>query len=213
MAWINCAACRKLEDSSAVVCRHCGCPPKAAPSTAVAKRAVGEPKLPDDLSIPTQVFGFGFTASEFSATVSNACEIPGAPLGESVQISRRKEGLSLFGLYGKALTRVHYSQVFAAQFIEAMKVEQHSKSVLGRAAVGAILLGPFGAVVGGMSGMSKDEKPVHGMRLTFWNTEKKRYDSLLLESGNRDLLRDVVRLIATESAPYRALHDEAMAEK
>lgn len=210
---MNCLACRKIEDSAAAVCRHCGCPPNVAPSRAVAKRLVGEPKLPDDLSISTGVFGFGFTASEFSATVSSACQIPGAPLGEIVRISRRKEGLYLYGLYDKALTRVHYSQVFAAQFIQTMKVEQHSKSVLGRAAVGALLLGPLGAVVGGMSGMGTNEKPVHGMCLTFWNTEEKRYDALLLESGNRDLLRDVVRLITTESAPYKSLHDEARAEK
>ena len=38
------------------------------------------------------------------------------------------------------------------------EIEQRSKSVAGRAVIGGVLLGPVGAVVGGMTGIGKKEK-------------------------------------------------------
>ncbi|HDK7158911.1 TPA: hypothetical protein PTV68_002040 [Clostridium botulinum] len=45
-----------------------------------------------------------------------------------------------------------YEQIIDANIITEEEIIQQSKSVIGRAAVGGLLLGPLGAIVGGMSG-------------------------------------------------------------
>lgn len=45
-----------------------------------------------------------------------------------------------------------YNQIVDANIITGEEIIQQSKSVVGRAAVGGLLLGPLGAIVGGMSG-------------------------------------------------------------
>ena len=150
---------------------------------------------------------FGFTPASISGKISHSCTIPGIRLGGQVGISRLKEGLYITGL-SKDLLQVHYSQLVSAHFVEAVKVKQQGKSVIGRAAVGAVLLGPFGAIIGGMSGMGKNEKVVDGISLTYWHVGAKRYDTLLVESGTNSL-SGFCTLLAKECAPFEAIHLEA----
>ena len=46
-----------------------------------------------------------------------------------------------------------YSQFTAAEVITKQEIKTKSKSVVGRAAIGGLLLGPLGATIGGMSGI------------------------------------------------------------
>lgn len=57
-----------------------------------------------------------------------------------------------------------YDQITAAEEITEQEVSEKSKSVIGRAAVGGLVLGPLGAVIGGLSGTGNKSK-----------TEYKRY--------------------------------------
>lgn len=51
-----------------------------------------------------------------------------------------------------------YSQITNAGLITEEEIIEKSKSVVGRAAVGGLFLGPLGAIVGGMSGTGKKTK-------------------------------------------------------
>lgn len=55
-----------------------------------------------------------------------------------------------------------YDQICAADVINETEIKERGKSVIGRAAVGGLLLGPLGAVIGGISGTGtkkrKEEK-------------------------------------------------------
>lgn len=51
-----------------------------------------------------------------------------------------------------------YSQITNAEVLSEKEIIEKSKSVVGRAAAGAILLGPLGGIIGGMSGIGDKKK-------------------------------------------------------
>ena len=51
-----------------------------------------------------------------------------------------------------------YDQIIAVGVVSEAEIIEKDKSVIGRAAVGGLLLGPLGAVVGGISGTGKKQK-------------------------------------------------------
>lgn len=51
-----------------------------------------------------------------------------------------------------------YSQITNAEVLSEKEIIEKSKSVVGRAAAGTILLGPLGGIVGGMSGIGDKKK-------------------------------------------------------
>jgi hypothetical protein len=54
---------------------------------------------------------------------------------------------------------VKYANIKAAGLLTEKEIREKSKSVIGRAAVGGLLLGPLGAIVGGISGVGNKQKP------------------------------------------------------
>lgn len=53
---------------------------------------------------------------------------------------------------------IRYSQLCGVSMLTEKEIQEANKSVLGRAAVGGVLLGPLGAIVGGMSGVGTKQK-------------------------------------------------------
>jgi hypothetical protein len=53
---------------------------------------------------------------------------------------------------------IPYSQVTNAGLVTEEEIIEKSKSVVGRAAAGTLLLGPLGAIIGGMSGIGTKTK-------------------------------------------------------
>lgn len=53
-----------------------------------------------------------------------------------------------------------YNKITNAAVVTEQEIIEKSKSVLGRAAIGGLLLGPVGAIVGSTSGVGKKEKKV-----------------------------------------------------
>ena len=51
-----------------------------------------------------------------------------------------------------------YTQITNVGVVTEKEIEEANKSVIGRAAIGGLLLGPLGAVVGGVSGVGKKQK-------------------------------------------------------
>lgn len=53
---------------------------------------------------------------------------------------------------------ISIDRIIAVDFFSEKEVNEKGKSVIGRAAVGGLLLGPLGAIIGGVSGTGKKEK-------------------------------------------------------
>lgn len=77
--------------------------------------------------------------------------------GEAVRVSLNKEieSLTVESRIGKDKSKVNlkYDQITAANVITEKEIIEKSKSTVGRAVAGGVLLGPLGAIVGGMSGI------------------------------------------------------------
>lgn len=58
----------------------------------------------------------------------------------------------------KEPSHLKYSQIVNAGVVKEEEIIEKSKSVLGRAAVGGLILGPLGAIVGSVSGVGTKEK-------------------------------------------------------
>lgn len=58
----------------------------------------------------------------------------------------------------KPIIKLNYEQIVAAEVITEKEIVESDKSVVGRAVVGGVLLGPLGAIVGGMSGIGSSTK-------------------------------------------------------
>ena len=58
----------------------------------------------------------------------------------------------------KPVVKFNYDQIVAANVITEKEIIESDKSVVGRAVVGGVLLGPLGAIVGGMSGIGNKTK-------------------------------------------------------
>lgn len=58
----------------------------------------------------------------------------------------------------KPVVNLKYEQVIAVEVISEKEIIESGKSTVGRALVGGVLLGPLGAIVGGMSGIGNKTK-------------------------------------------------------
>lgn len=58
----------------------------------------------------------------------------------------------------KPIVKLNYEQIVAAEVITEKEIIENGKSTVGRALVGGVLLGPLGAIVGGMSGIGNKTK-------------------------------------------------------
>lgn len=58
----------------------------------------------------------------------------------------------------KPVIKLKYEQIVAVNVVTEKEIIESDKSVVGRAVVGGVLLGPLGAIVGGMSGIGNKTK-------------------------------------------------------
>ena len=65
----------------------------------------------------------------------------------------------------KEFRYLNYSQIKDVGIVTEKEIQEADKSVVGRAVVGGLLLGPLGAVVGGVSGVGKKQKTNHNIYL------------------------------------------------
>lgn len=107
------------------------------------------------------LFGKKEKATFYKFLVVDGC-VPSMSAPSTVRISLLPDQIEIRQIIGgKAVAYLSYSQVTAAAKIGEREIVETDKSVIGRAMVGGVMLGPLGAVVGGMSGVGKKQKTVY----------------------------------------------------
>lgn len=90
--------------------------------------------------------------------------LPGYQQGDAVNATiDKKSGMLIIRarVFQRPEVRLPLDRITYAESKTETEIREHDKSVIGRAAVGSLLLGPLGAIVGGMSGIgSKKSKSV-----------------------------------------------------
>lgn len=107
------------------------------------------------------IFGSKNKQGNLSCNFMHVDGLPGYTKGIAVSVTQEdsENRLSIaMRLSKKPPLYVLYNQITTVTILSEKEIIENSKSVLGRAAVGGLLLGPLGAIVGGMSGTGTKEK-------------------------------------------------------
>jgi len=148
MALIECPECKKQVSSKAKSCPGCGCPIDNSEPSNLSFR----PNLSDDLSIGSQVvnwFGDASIKGYFDPLLNSDQNIPEG----KGNLLLHKKGIRVLGSLFAPTVDLHFSQLINIECVPRSKIYESDKSVIKRAVVGTILIGPLGGIVGGMSGI------------------------------------------------------------
>lgn len=83
--------------------------------------------------------------------------LPNIKDGMMVTAFAKEDGV-LIKAVDKNEVMLPYDRIEDVQYVQAVETKDVDKSVIGRGVVGALVFGPVGAVVGGMSGIGKKSK-------------------------------------------------------
>lgn len=193
MALIKCFECKKEISDKAQSCPNCGNPINqlAEQNKDVNYELLEFPSLPENLEIGKQLTNWtGDSAfdGQYDQSENTIMEIPTG----KVKVILHTHGIEIVqGLIN--FFPIHQSQIISIKKTSREEIAQSNKSVFGRAVVGGLILGPVGAVIGGMSGMGK-EKIVnkHYLVVNYWEVKSKSAQTLLI-SGMDGLIWGFVR--------------------
>ena len=181
MALLPCPECGREISSRAPACPACGCPIAGDASDTALPPAVARPEIAADLSIGSQVVNWSGGAAvngHFDAHENTPAGIPDG----NCHLVLHKKGILLAGSMYMPLLEIHFSQILDIQYVPRSVIYDEGKSVIKRAAVGGLILGPLGAVVGGMSGIGTKKKVKYKgyIILNYWDVPLDRPASLLV---------------------------------
>jgi len=111
-------------------------------------------------------------------------------------IIMRKDGIELAMMYGFKSTSVGIalSDIMAVELkLPEEIVTEKERSVLGRAVIGGVLLGPVGMLVGGMSGLQKGKQTEHTDAIFTMSVIQGGEESYLIASRKRGIELNVLR--------------------
>ena len=101
---------------------------------------------------------------------------------EKLKFVLHTHGIELtFGLMDKPF-QIHNSQIIGLIHTSKTELIKESKSVIGRSIAGGLLLGPLGAIVGGMSGIGHKENQgsKHFLIINYWDINTKNPKTLII---------------------------------
>ncbi len=188
MALINCPECGKEISEKALSCPNCGNPMNQTIDVIQAKKEelLKFPELPVNLEIGKQIVNWGGNAAfdgEYNQNENVVKEIPSG----KIKVILHTHGLQV--VKGLTFFPIHNSQIISIKQTSRDELIRTDKSVIGRAVVGGLILGPLGAIVGGMSGIGSKEKLKNQnyLVINFWDKETKAAQTLLV-SGDKTLI-------------------------
>jgi hypothetical protein len=197
MALITCPECTKEISDKATSCPNCGCPIAGNLDVELKKEFGDElqfPDIPPNPSIGKQITNWGgdaYFAGEFRQDENVVDKIePG-----KVKIIMHKEGIAVSSTMYTPYMELHFKQIINTKQTTTEEITKTNKSVVGRAVVGGLLMGPVGAIVGGMSGMNKDKlKNTNYLVINYWDLETKKAQTLLIRGKKSDIGLFVTRM-------------------
>ena len=190
MSLIKCPECGKEISDKAVSCPQCGYPiSNNTDNTSFSTEEILEeetfPVFPTVINVGKQVVNWTMDAAAecFYEEEYNTLKYLKSGKGN---IYVYTNGICIDLLYSKLL--LSFDQIIDMRYSSYEKIitERKSKSVIGRAAVGGILLGPVGAVVGGLSGLgstdiSNKRIKAEAIAIEFWDVYTHKRQIIAIE--------------------------------
>lgn len=180
MALINCPECNKEISDKAGVCPSCGFPVNQEGNK--DEIILECPTFPADLSIGSSPGLFGwFEKGRFIKSENIFTNIPEG----TVHVYTHDRGMKICtgNFFMTQVLSIHVSQLINVSETSEVELTQQDKSVIGRAAVGALLFGPFGAIVGGLSGLNTTKSSNKNMLVvSFWDIATREPKSIIVRS-------------------------------
>ena len=190
MALIKCTECEKEISEKAKSCPNCGHPVNEIDrlKNSHKEETLEFPVLPTNLAIGKQITNWGGD-SAFDGIYEHkenvVTEIPNGKVLVTLHTHGIQVNQGLITFYP-----IHYSQIISLKQTSLEELTKTDKSIVGRAVVGGLILGPLGAIVGGMTGIGNKEKSVniHYLVMNYWDTKTKAAQTLLIR-GNKTLIK------------------------
>lgn len=186
MALIKCNECGKDISDKAIACPNCGCPIQNFPNATISienkeNDFLEFPQLPTIMKIGKQIVNWGFDAGLDGGYYYSENIVKEIPEGE-VKIALHTNGICIM----KNLTPYYLSdqQIIKLSTATEEQIMSESKSVIGRAIVGGLILGPLGAVIGGMSGVGSKQKlkGKYYLIINYWDVISQSAQTLLIST-------------------------------
>lgn len=152
-----------------------------------AEEILNFPELPKNLNIGKHVPNWGSDAVLKGVYYHFENLIKKIPQG-AVKVYIHTHGLEIES--GFEFYRIHNSQIISLEKTTESELIKMDKSVIGRAVVGGLILGPLGAIIGGISGIGTKEKisEKNYLIINFWDLETKAAQTLLIRSNVNPVL-------------------------
>ena len=204
MALINCPECGKEISDKAISCPNCGVPLSKEISQLEKKNEEQQeilpfPNLPENLDIGRQITNWAFDAAFEGFFDGRENTLSVIPSGK-VTVLLHTHGIQLMS--GLNFYPIHNSQIISLKTVSQEELVKTDKSVIGRAVVGGLILGPLGAIVGGMSGIGSKEKFINKQYfiINFWDTITQSAQSILISSTEGTKINSFIARQAKENS-------------
>jgi len=182
MALISCPECKKEISDKAQICPNCGYPISKEHCETIQEPPLSKEKFPDFpviMNVGKQIANWKGDTSIDGLYFHSENVVNIIPEGD-VSVELSTNGIVI----NKGLTFYYISnlQITKLAFTNKETIVEESKSVIGRAAIGGILLGPIGAVIGGLSGTGTTNtlKGKYYLVINFWDVYTKKQQTILI---------------------------------
>lgn len=174
MALINCPECQKEISDKAITCPNCGNPLNAP-------KELIYPNLPPDLGVGKRLDKLFY---EYKISFRQSENILASISEGDTSLILCENGISIkSGPFNKPFD-LHKLQIISVAHATQQELIKTPHSVIGRAIAGNLILGPLGAIIGGMSAIMPSEKVKEKVYIVinYWDTNTHTAQTLLLQS-------------------------------